>query len=329
MNNKTPILVLIVPCFNEEEVLPQSMKAINNYLLDLKERGIISFQSYVCLVDDGSRDSTWALINQFVERNPLVKGIRLSNNFGHQNALLAGLFSEKAHADCLVTIDADLQDDLAVIEEMVEKYTQGNKIVYGVRDDRSTDSFWKRGTAQGFYRFLGFLGVKTIYNHADFRLTDSKVIGMLEKYNEVNLFLRGIFPLMGYQSDVVYYARTNRLKGSTKYPLRKMASFAWQGITSFNTSLLRMVSYTGIAMFLFSMVVAVWALVTFMEGKTIQGWTSMLLIITLFSGINMICLGLIGEYVGKIFLEVKQRPRFIIDEVAGEPNKGDGDNKGS
>lgn len=319
MIDKTPLLVIIVPCFNEAEMLPQSMESIGTLLLNLKKQGKISYQSYICFVDDGSRDATWALISRYAQAHTYVKGIRLSNNFGHQNALLAGLFSEKVNADCLVTIDADLQDDLQVIEQMLEKYALGNKIVYGVRHDRSSDSFWKRQTAQWFYRFLGLLGVKTIYNHADFRLTDRQVIDALERYNEVNLFLRGIFPLMGYKSEIVYYARTNRQKGTTKYPFRKMAGFAWQGITSFNTSLLRMVTYTGVAMFLFSMVVAVWVLVTFIEGKSIQGWTSMLLIITFFSGINMICMGLVGEYVGKIFLEVKQRPRFLIDEVAGEP----------
>lgn len=314
MNSKVPVLAIIVPCFNEEAVLSLSVKELVSRIDHLVAGGKIAVRSYVCFVDDGSVDKTWDLIKHFSSEMKSVKGIRLSTNFGHQNALLAGLFNEMESADCLITIDADLQDDVSAIEQMILKYSEGSLIVYGVRDSRVTDNIWKRHSAQFFYRLLKFLKVKTVYNHADFRLADSKVVKSLHRFNEVNLFLRGIFPLMGYKSDIVRYSRARRQFGETKYPLRKMASFAWQGVTSFNTSLLRLVTWVGVSMFFVSMLISLWVLIAFLTGNTIHGWTSMLLIITLFSGLNMICLGLIGEYVGKIFLEVKQRPRYLIDE---------------
>lgn len=314
MSKLLPVLAIIVPCYNEEEVLPLFLKKLIEQLDLLAAREKISEKSHVCFVDDGSHDDTWDLIESF-SQDTRIKGIKLSNNFGHQNALLAGLFCQKDKADCFITIDADLQDDVAVIEQMLDKYSEGNMIVYGVRDDRETDTFLKRKSAHLFYRILNSLGVKTIYNHADFRLASRQVIENLEHFNEVNLFLRGIFPLLGFNSDIVYYTRRKRTLGVTKYPFGKMVGFAWQGITSFNTSLLRFVTLAGIFMFLVSIFTAVWVLVTYISGKSIQGWTSILLIMTSFSGINMICLGLIGEYVGKIFLEVKQRPRFIIEKV--------------
>ena len=314
MTKSTPTLAIIVPCYNESAVLPLSVKELMHRLKALVAGSRVAANSFICLVDDGSSDNTWTLIKEFALAEPCIKGLKLSSNFGHQNALLAGLFTQVGAADCLLTIDADLQDDVEVIEDMVEKYVAGAKIVYGVRESRQSDSFWKRQSAQFFYRLLRFLKVKTVYNHADFRLADRMVIQGLQRFNEVNLFLRGIFPLMGYRSEVVYYSRAPRQLGETKYPFRKMASFAWQGVTSFNTSLLRLVSWMGIAMFILSLLIAFWVLIAYLSGNTIAGWTSMLLIITLFSGINMICLGLIGEYVGKIFLEVKQRPRFLIEE---------------
>lgn len=314
MTKSTPTLAIIVPCYNESAVLPLSVKELMHRLKALVARSRVAANSFICLVDDGSSDNTWTLIKEFALADPSIKGLKLSSNFGHQNALLAGLFTQVGAADCLLTIDADLQDDVEVIEDMVEKYVAGAKIVYGVRESRQSDSFWKRQSAQFFYRLLRFLKVKTVYNHADFRLADRMVIQGLQRFNEVNLFLRGIFPLMGYRSEVVYYSRAPRQLGETKYPFRKMASFAWQGVTSFNTSLLRLVTWMGIGMFILSLLIAFWVLIAYLSGNTIAGWTSMLLIITLFSGINMICLGLIGEYVGKIFLEVKQRPRFLIEE---------------
>ncbi len=316
MTKKAPVLAIIVPCFNEEEVLPLSVRKLTEQLDLLISGEKIDKSSFICMVDDGSNDRTWELINKFSQEGN-VRGIKLSNNFGHQNALLAGLFYWKNKAGCFVTIDADLQDDVTVIGQMMDKYSEGNMIVYGVRENRKTDTFFKRNCALAFYRLMKILGINTIFNHADFRLADRNVIESLEKYNEVNLFLRGIFPLLGYKSDVVYYERTRREFGLTKYPLRKMISFAWQGITSFNTTLLKYVTFAGVLMFGVSILIAVWVMINYFSGKTVQGWASILLIVSAFSGINMICLGLIGEYVGKIYLEVKQRPRYIIEQTTG------------
>jgi len=316
MTKKAPVLAIIVPCFNEEEVLPLSVRKLTEQLNLLISGEKIDKTSFICLVDDGSSDRTWELIVEFSQEGN-VRGIKLSNNFGHQNALLAGLFYCKNKAGCFVTIDADLQDDVTVIEQMIDKYAEGNKIVYGVRENRQTDTFLKRNFALAFYRLMKILGINTVFNHADFRLADRNVIESLEKYNEVNLFLRGIFPLLGFKSDVVYYERTKREFGVTKYPLRKMISFAWQGITSFNTTLLKYVTIAGVLMFGVSILIAIWVMINYFSGKTVQGWASILLIVSAFSGINMICLGLIGEYVGKIYLEVKQRPRYIIEQTTG------------
>jgi glycosyltransferase involved in cell wall biosynthesis len=309
-----PVLCIVTPCFNEEDVLKLTSKALTDVLNCLIESNKVSADSYVCFVDDGSTDNTWSVISEICSKNSTFKGVKLSNNFGHQNALLAGLFSQKNSSDCIITIDADLQDDVNVIHDMIDKYSAGNKIVYAVRGNRKSDSFGKRNSAQLFYKFMEWLGVKTIYNHADFRLADRQVIKSLEKYNEVNIFLRGIFPLMGFKHDIVYFERKARKYGETKYSLPKMLSFAWQGITSFNTSLLRLVTYIGIIMFCVSIITAIWVISAYFQNKTVAGWTSLLLVLSLSLGINMICLGVIGEYVGKIFLEVKQRPKFIIEE---------------
>ena len=309
-----PVLCIVTPCFNEEEILMISSQALSNVINELVDKDKISPESYVCFVDDGSTDHTWLLINELCSKNTVFKGIKLSNNFGHQNALLAGLFSQKNIADCIITIDADLQDDVDIIEKMIDKYSEGNKIVYAVRRHRKSDSYGKRNSAQLFYKLMEWLGVKTIYNHADYRLADRQVIINLEKFNEVNIFLRGIFPLMGFKHEIVLFDRKAREYGETKYTVPKMLSFAWQGITSFNTSLLRMVTYVGIIIFLFSIITAIWVVISYLQHKTYAGWTSILLVLSLFLGINMICLGIIGEYVGKIFYEVKQRPRYIIEE---------------
>lgn len=309
-----PRLAVIIPCYNEEDILAETHDVVVKYLRQLINAGKTDRESFICFVDDGSNDKTWNLIEGFTG-DGMVRGIKLSSNFGHQNALLAGLMTMKDSADCFVTMDADLQDDASVIDLMINKYLEGNMIVYGVRDNRSSDSFLKRSSAGIFYRLMNRMGVRTVYNHADFRLADRRVVDCLEGYREVNLFLRGIFPLMGFRSDQVSYIRKSRTGGRSKYPLRKMAGFAWQGITSFNTSLLRIVTVTGILMFILALVTAIWALITYFSGRSIQGWTSILLIISAFSGINMISLGLIGEYVGKIYLEVKQRPRYHIEKM--------------
>lgn len=312
--NDIPILSIVIPCFNEEEVISQSIAKILTVLEQMVSNQQVSSDSFICCVDDGSSDQTWELIRQESLKDSRVRGLKLSTNFGHQNALLAGLFYGKKEADCLLTIDADLQDDVNVIPQMIEKFLKGNHIVYGVRNNRESDHLMKRRTAHSYYKLLKFLKVRTIYNHADFRLASRKVIENLERFDEVNLFLRGIFPLMGFKHEIVHYSRLSRAGGETKYPLRKMLSFAWEGVTSFNTSLLRLVTYIGAIMFLISIATGIWVLFTYIFGHSIRGWSSILLITTAFLGINMISLGLIGEYVAKIYLEVKRRPRFIIEE---------------
>ena len=307
-------LGVILPCFNEEEILEISAEKLRFKFDELIESNLITRDSFVCFVDDGSIDKTWKIIQKLVE-TPLYKGIKLATNFGHQNALLAGMFSCKTDAQCLITIDADLQDDIDVFEQMITAYHEGNLIVYGVRENRDSDTFFKKFTAQSFYKLMQWMKVNSVYNHADFRFIDSRVITELEKFNEVSLFLRGIFPLIGFKSTNVYYARTQRLAGETKYPLKKMLNFAWNGITSFSTAPLRIIFYIGILMFLISIIFGVWIGITYINGQTIKGWTSTVLVYLLFSGINMICLGIVGEYIGKIYEEVKKRPRYIIDEV--------------
>ena len=307
-------LGVILPCYNEEAVLKISAEQLRTKFLDLKAANLITEDSFVCFVDDGSRDATWEIIENLT-KDPLFKGIKLAINFGHQNAILAGMFTCKSMADCIITIDADLQDDIDVFDKMIHAYHAGSLIVYGVRDNRDSDTFFKKFTAQSFYKLMQWMKVKSVYNHADFRFIDSRVITELEKFNEVSLFLRGIFPLIGFKSSNVYYARSPRLAGETKYPVSKMLNFAWNGITSFSTSPLRLIFYIGIIMFLLSLFFGVWVTVSALSGNAIKGWSSTLLVNLIFSGINMICLGIIGEYIGKIYQEVKRRPRYIIDEV--------------
>ncbi len=315
-----PILAIIVPCYNEEEMFPTTCPALLALLNHLVSQGKISSESYLCFVNDGSRDQTWNLIAQACQDNPRrVKGIKLATNFGHQNALMAGMMTMRQKCDCMITVDADLQDDISVIEQMIDKHREGFKVVYGVRNSRKTDSFFKRFTAQTFYRLMQRMKVKTIYNHADFRLLDKVVAEQLALFGEVNLFLRGMFPLIGYASTQVFYDRKERLAGETKYPLRKMLNFAWDGITSFSTYPLRLIFLLGVFIFFVSMIMMLWALIPVFQGKTVAGWASTVLPIFFFAGVQMISIGLIGEYVGKIYKEVKARPRFIIEKI--EENK--------
>lgn len=312
---KAPIkLGIVLPCFNEEEILLISAKKLEDKLVELIHKNKISSESFICFIDDGSRDKTWEIIANLTN-NSMFKGIKLATNFGHQNAILAGMFTCKEYADCLITIDADLQDDITVFEAMLDAYYDGNLIVYGVRDNRDSDTFFKKITAQSFYKLMQWMKVKSVYNHADFRFVDSRVVKELEKFNEVSLFLRGIFPLLGFKSSCVYYKRISRVAGETKYPLKKMISFAWNGITSFSIAPLRFIFYIGLIMFTLSILYGTLVFVDFINGNTIKGWTSSLLVNLLFSGLNMICLGIIGEYIGKIYQEVKKRPRFIIEET--------------
>lgn len=311
-------LLLVVPCYNEQEILEKTYSTLSMYFSELKERNAITADSKICFVNDGSRDSTWIIIDSICKRDSTIIGLKLSRNFGHQAALVAGLLHHKNQFDCYVSIDADLQDDLRAIDGMLEKYKEGSKIVYGVRNDRSTDSFFKRFTAETFYKLMQRMGVPTVYNHADFRLIDNQVLNEFSNFGETNLFIRGIIPMIGFQSDKVYYKRLEREAGESKYPLRKMLIFAWNGITSFSTVPMKLVLWFGIFNFVFAMGITAWVLVCKLFGFTVQGWTSIVLPMTFFSGSNMIAIGLIGEYVGKIYEEVKARPRYIIETVLNE-----------
>lgn len=309
-----PKLAIIVPCYNEEEILHSSHSKLSTLLREMIITKAIDPSSIIIYIDDGSTDNTWEIIEGLAVADKNTGGIKLSRNFGHQYALLAGLESQAGQFDIYITIDADLQDDIRVMEEMIRLYAEGSSIVYGVRSDRSSDSFFKKQTAQGFYRLMDWMGVKTIYNHADYRLIDAKALNELMRFGEANLFLRGIFPLIGMKHAVVEYARTARTAGTTKFPLKRMTSFAWDGITSFSTKPLRIVLYLGLLIFLFSIALAIWAVVVYVNHRTIPGWTSMIIPMAFFGGFQMIFLGIIGEYVGKIYKEVKARPRYIIEK---------------
>ena len=308
-----PVLAIVVPCYNEEEILRDSHCVLRSLLADLADRRKISADSFVCYVDDGSRDKTWLIIQEIAQQDGRVRGLKLSKNFGHQNALLAGMLWLRDEVDCVVTIDADLQDDAACIEQMIDRYQEGCALVYGVRQSRATDSFGKRWTAQIFYRVMEFMGVDTVYNHADFRLASRAVLAELAKYGEVNMFLRGIFPQIGFKSAIVSYDRKKRAAGETKFPLRRMLAFAWDGITSFSGFPLRMIFLLGCVILVMSIGLAVWAFIPAIQGKAIQGWASTVIPIFIFSGLQMISIGVLGEYLAKVYQEVKARPRFIVE----------------
>ncbi len=319
-----PKLLLVLPCYNEEAILHITDTKLNAFYDSLISDNVISSESRICYVNDGSRDATWDIIESLATANPRVLGVKLSRNYGHQNALLAGLFEYKGLFDCYISIDADLQDDVNAIVPMIEKFKEGASIVYGVRDDRSSDTFFKKFTAETFYRLMLRLKVPVVFNHADFRLIDSRVLTELESYREVNMFIRGIIPTIGLKSDKVYYKRLEREAGETKYPLKKMLTFAWNGVTSFSIMPMRFVLWFGALSFVLSACLAIYVLYTKFAGVTTVGWASTLLMIAFFNGSNMLALGLIGEYIGKIYEEVKARPRYIVEkssslkrEVAG------------
>ena len=309
---KNNILYLVVPCYNEEEVLPETNKRLLKKYDSLIKSGLISSKSKIMYVNDGSSDKTWNLIEKYHNKSKYVTGICLSRNRGHQNALLAGLMTAKEYADIIISMDADLQDDINAIDEMIKKYYQGNDIVYGVRNNRKKDNFMKRFTAHCFYKFMKLMGCDTIYNHADYRLTTKRVLNHLEDFKEVNLFLRGMFPLIGFNSDIVYYERDKRFAGKSKYPLRKMISFAWDGITSFSTKPIRFLLILGFIIFIISLGVTIYCFIRKIMGNTVTGWTFLACSIWLIGGIQMISLGIIGEYIGKTYSETKRRKRFII-----------------
>ena len=307
------ILYIVIPCYNEEEVLHETTKRLNQKLNNLINKKIISPKSKVMYVNDGSKDKTWELIKK-ISKDTMFTGISLSRNRGHQNALLAGLMTAKEKADIIISMDADLQDDINAIDEMIKKYEEGNEIVYGVRSSRKKDSWFKKTTAEAFYKFMKIMGVDIIFNHADYRLASKKVLNELEKFEEVNLFLRGIFPLIGYKYDIVYYERNERFAGESKYPLKKMLNFAWDGITSFSVKPIRFVLTLGIIIFTISIVMIIYSLLSKLLGNAVDGWTFLSCSIWFVSGIQMLSLGIIGEYIGKSYNEVKKRPRYIISE---------------
>jgi len=308
-----PILTIVVPCYNEEAVLPETMYKLQRLLKELISETLIAKSSKILFVDDGSSDQTWELIYKEGLRGEWVRGLKLSRNVGHQSALMAGLHAAKELSDCVVSIDADLQDDIRVIREFILKYKDGCDIVYGVRKGRQSDTFFKRTTAQGFYKLMKKLGVSLVYNHADFRLLSKRALEELERFKEVNLFLRGIVPLIGFQSSVVYYDRLERTAGETKYPLKKMLAFAFDGITSFSVSPIRLVLVMGLLSFFMSLLFGSYFFYLKFFGDTEAGWTSIITSIWLIGGLQLIAIGLIGEYVGKIYKEVKQRPKYIVD----------------
>jgi len=310
---KAPVLYIIVPCYNEEEVLPETNARLNALADALIAEKRIDAASRILFVDDGSRDRTWKLIEELAARTERVEGLKLAHNAGHQNALWAGMMSVRGKADAIVTIDADLQDDINAIRGFLEKYGEGCEVVYGVRSKRETDTAFKRMTAQGFYRLMQRMGVDMVYNHADYRLLGRRALDALSEFGEENMFLRGMVPLVGFQSAEVTYERGERFAGESKYPLKKMIAFAIEGITSFSIKPVRWVALIGFAFAFLGVIMALYALVSLLCGQAVPGWTSMMVSIWIIGGVQLIALGLIGEYVGKVYKEVKHRPKYIVE----------------
>lgn len=312
-------LAIVVPCYNEEEVLKIASEALREVLEDLVKKKKIAEDSFILFVNDGSRDRTWELIEEEHRAYPVqVKGVKLAGNVGHQFALTAGLITAKDMSDVTVSIDADLQDDVGVIEEMVDKFHAGSDIVYGVRSERKTDTFFKRVTAQGFYKVMAMMGVKTVYNHADFRLMSKRAVEHFSQYKETNLFLRGMVPLIGYQTDCVYYERKERVAGESKYPLKKMLALAFNGITSFSIKPISLITGLGVLIIVCCILAAIYAFISYFTGNVVPGWTSLILSIWFIGGVQLLAVGLVGQYIGKIYVEVKHRPRYNIEKVLGD-----------
>lgn len=314
------ILYLVIPCYNEEAVLYETAKRLKEKVSILISEGVISQKSRIMFVNDGSKDDTWNIIRQLHEKDSVFSGVSLSRNRGHQNALLAGLMTAKEYADMVISLDADLQDDIDAIDKFVEKYYEGYDIVYGVRNKRETDTFFKRNTALAFYKFQALMGVDAVYNHADYRLMSKRALEGLEGFKEVNLFLRGIVPLIGYQYTTVAYDRNERFAGESKYPLKKMLAFALDGITSFSIKPIRFVTMTGFIIFLGSILVILYSFIRKILGFTVGGWAFLACSIWLLGGIELLGLGVVGEYIGKIYNEAKQRPRYIISDILNVVN---------
>ncbi|HEM5202259.1 TPA: glycosyltransferase family 2 protein [Streptococcus suis] len=305
---------MIVPCYNEEDVLPITAPLFLKKIQSLIEEGLVAKNSRIVFVDDGSKDDTWKIISNLSKQSVHCTGLRQSRNRGHQNAVYAGLMESKNWADITISIDCDGQDDIDAMDEMIFAYMQGAEIVYGVRNDRDSDNFFKKTTAHLFYKMLDLMGVEAIYNHADYRLVSSKVLNEFKKFDEVNLFLRGMFPLVGFNSSAVYYKRNERVAGKSKYPLNKMINLAFDGITSLSVKPIRLVTVLGLLMAFISFLVILWIFIKFFSGQTVSGWASNGTLVSLFCGVQLVCLGIIGEYIGKIYLEVKHRPKYIISD---------------
>lgn len=309
-----PVIAIVIPCYNEEQALPHTVRRLKEILDSLGDNGMIAPESFILCSDDGSKDATWRVISELHAADRRVKGISLAHNRGHQYALLAGLMTVRGHCDAAISIDADLQDDPMAIVEMVEKFREGCEIVYGVRRSRATDTMFKRVTARGFYKLQHSMGLQTVYDHADYRLMSGRALDLLSQYGESNLFLRGIVPQIGLKTAVVYYDRSSRIAGESKYPLKKMLSFSIDGITSFSSKPIRMIFFLGVLLLFLDVIMALYVFISYFRHNVIQGWTSLMLSVWFLGSIILISLGIVGEYIGKIFIEVKGRPRYAIKE---------------
>ncbi|MBR4319136.1 MAG: glycosyltransferase family 2 protein [Oscillospiraceae bacterium] len=316
--NQNAVLYLVIPCYNEQEVLPETAKQLKQKMSDLISQQKISPESRIVFVNDGSKDTTWQIIQTLHTENKLFQGVNLSRNKGHQNALLAGLMTVKDCCDITISLDADLQDDIDAIDGMVDKFYEGCEIVYGVRNSRKTDTFFKKTTAEGYYKVMQMLGADIVFNHADYRLMSKKALEGLEQFHESNLFLRGIVPMIGYKTGEVYYARKERMAGESKYPLKKMLSFAWEGITSLSVRPIKMITSCGAFIFIISIIMLIYSLIRHLTGATIAGWTSMMFSIWALGGLQLLSIGIIGEYIGKVYMESKARPKYIVQEYLND-----------
>lgn len=320
MENRLTVLSIVVPCYNEQEVIDETAKQLSVVLNDLIKDGSVSSKSFILFVNDGSKDATWEKISVLHKSNPLVCGVNLAKNTGHQNALMAGLQTAKSLSDVMVTIDADLQDDVSAIKSMIAEYFNENEVIYGVRSSRKKDTFFKKFTAQLFYKFMSFLGVQTVYNHADYRMMSKRAVEYLFEFRERNLFLRGIVPLIGFKSSTVYYERHERFAGETKYPFSKMLNFAIDGVTSFSVKPLRIIFIVGFLFLFLTIIAGIYVLYQYFNHNVVSGWSSLILSLWFIGSIVIISLGIIGEYIGKIYTEVKGRPRFNIESVLLKEN---------
>ena len=311
---KAPVLYIVIPCYNEEEALPITAEKLIALTDDMMKRSLIDAKSRITLVDDGSRDRTWQVISDLCKRDKRFEGVKLAHNAGHMNALWAGMTMAAKKCDCVITIDADLQDDINAMYGFLEKYSEGADVVSGVRSSRKKDTFFKRTTAQGFYRLMNRMGVEMVYNHADYRLLSRRALEALLSFGEVNMFLRGMVPMLGFNTAIVEYERGERVAGESKYPLKKMIAFAMEGITSLSNKPIRLVTLAGVICGLLGVVMAIYVLVSLFRGHSVAGWASIMMSIWLLGGMQLVALGLIGEYVGKIYMETKRRPKFILEE---------------